>query len=138
MVLWKVSKASQKSKKTCFYLPYTLDKGLICSMFFVIKNTIPETASLSLGPILVTFVAGSLAMSTTNGGIGAFPLAISSVLLLFNVYKPAGEAFGWILWGSQTAINIINRSVIFFISSDIKPREIISYLAPCLTLIVYS
>ncbi|MFC5047945.1 YbhN family protein [Aquimarina hainanensis] len=108
-----VKSISKIKKKPAFIFHTLLIWVLYVSMFFVIKNTIPETASLSLGPILVTFVAGSLAMSTTNGGIGAFPLAISSVLLLFNVDKPAGEAFGWILWGSQTAINIITGALSF-------------------------
>ncbi|MEW7280712.1 lysylphosphatidylglycerol synthase transmembrane domain-containing protein [Aquimarina sp. 2201CG1-2-11] len=86
---------------------------LYVTMFYVIKFTVPETASLTIGPILATFVIGSLAMSTTNGGIGAFPIAIAAILLLFDIEKPAGEAFGWILWGSQTAINIIIGALSF-------------------------
>ncbi len=86
---------------------------LYVAMFYVIKFTVPETASLTIGPILATFVIGSLAMSTTNGGIGAFPIAIAAILLLFDIEKPAGEAFGWILWGSQTAINIIIGALSF-------------------------
>ncbi len=82
-------------------------------MFYVIKFTVPETASLSIGPVLATFVAGTFAMTTTNGGIGAFPLAIAAILVIFDVEKPAGEAFGWILWGSQTAINIIIGALSF-------------------------
>ncbi|WP_106791005.1 lysylphosphatidylglycerol synthase transmembrane domain-containing protein [Aquimarina sp. Aq78] len=86
---------------------------LYVGMFYIIKFTVPETTSLSIGPILATFVAGSFAMSTTNGGIGAFPIAIATILLLFDIEKPAGEAFGWILWGSQTAINIIIGALSF-------------------------
>ncbi|WP_438425973.1 lysylphosphatidylglycerol synthase transmembrane domain-containing protein [Aquimarina macrocephali] len=86
---------------------------LYIGMFYIIKFTVPETTSLSIGPILATFVAGSFAMSTTNGGIGAFPIAIATILLLFDIEKPAGEAFGWILWGSQTAINIIIGALSF-------------------------
>ncbi len=86
---------------------------LYVAMFYVVKFTVPETAELSIGPILVTFVVGSLAMASTNGGIGAFPLAIASVLLLFDIAEPAGNAFGWILWGSQTAINVIIGALSF-------------------------
>jgi hypothetical protein len=82
-------------------------------MFYVIKFTVPETATLSIGAILATFVVGSFAMSTTNGGIGAFPIAITAILMLFDIEKSAGEAFGWILWASQTAINIIIGALSF-------------------------
>lgn len=107
-------KSISKIKQRGAFVFYTfLIWGLYICMFYVIKFTVPETASLSIGPILATFVAGSFAMSTTNGGIGAFPIAIAAILLLFDVEKPAGEALGWILWGSQTAINIIIGALSF-------------------------
>ncbi len=104
---------SKMKQKGAFVFHTLLIWGLYVAMFYVIKFTVPETASLSIGPILATFVVGSLAMSTTNGGIGAFPLAIAAILMLFDIEKPAGEAFGWILWGSQTAINIIIGALSF-------------------------
>ncbi|MDY8135261.1 lysylphosphatidylglycerol synthase transmembrane domain-containing protein [Aquimarina sp. 2201CG5-10] len=107
-------KSIYKIKKRKAFIFHTfLIWTLYVLMFYVIKFTVPETASLTIGPILVTFVAGSLAMSTTNGGIGAFPLAIAAVLLLFNIDNSAGIAFGWILWGSQTAINSVVGSLSF-------------------------
>ncbi|MCX2761587.1 lysylphosphatidylglycerol synthase transmembrane domain-containing protein [Aquimarina muelleri] len=107
-------KSISKIKQRKAFIFYTfLIWGLYICMFYVIKFTVPETASLPIGPILATFVAGSFAMSTTNGGIGAFPIAIAAILLLFGIEKPAGEALGWILWGSQTAINIIIGALSF-------------------------
>lgn len=76
-------------------------------MFYVIKFTIPETHSLSLAGILAAFIVGSFAVSTTNGGIGVYPVAMGAVLLLFGINKQAGEAFGWIVWGSQTVLVIV-------------------------------
>ena len=94
-------------KKGAFVFHTLLIWILYVLMFYVIKYTIPETYDLSIGPLLVTFVAGSLAMSLTNGGVGAFPLAIAYSLLLFDIDESAGKAFGWILWGSQTIINVV-------------------------------
>ena len=82
-------------------------------MFYVIKFTVPGGSEIGMGAILVTFVAGSLAISLTNGGIGVFPIAISVVLLLYNIDKSIGLAYGWILWGSQTAITIIFGALSF-------------------------
>ena len=76
-------------------------------MFYVIKFTIPETTALTIAGIMAAFIVGSFAISTTNGGIGVYPLAMGAVLLLFGVNQQAGEAFGWILWGSQTILVII-------------------------------
>ncbi|MFD0977453.1 lysylphosphatidylglycerol synthase transmembrane domain-containing protein [Salinimicrobium gaetbulicola] len=76
-------------------------------MFYVIKFTIPETIPLSIAGIMAAFIVGSFAISTTNGGIGVYPLAMGAVLLLFGINQQAGEAFGWIVWGSQTILVII-------------------------------
>lgn len=82
-------------------------------MFYVIKFTVPGGGEIGVGAILVTFVAGSLAISLTNGGIGVFPIAISVVLVLYDIDKSVGLAYGWILWGSQTAITIIFGALSF-------------------------
>ncbi len=108
-----IKSISKIKHKGAFIFHTFLIWTLYTAMFYVIKFTVPETATLTIGPVLATFVIGSLAMSTTNGGIGAFPLAIATILVLFNVEKPAGEAFGWILWGSQTAINILIGALSF-------------------------
>lgn len=76
-------------------------------MFYVVKFTIPETSDLSLAGIMAAFIVGSIAISTTNGGIGVYPLAMGAILLLFDISQQAGEAFGWIVWGSQTLMVII-------------------------------
>lgn len=76
-------------------------------MFYVVKFTIPETTPLSIAGIMAAFIVGSFAISTTNGGIGVYPIAMGAVLLLFGINQQAGEAFGWIVWGSQTVLVIL-------------------------------
>ncbi|MHA7056667.1 lysylphosphatidylglycerol synthase transmembrane domain-containing protein [Aquimarina sp. M1] len=88
---------------------------LYVSMFYVIKFAVPTLSNASLGVILVAFVVGSFSMSTTNGGIGIlpFPIVVGAVFVFFGFEKSDGEAFGWILWGSQTAINIVVGALSF-------------------------
>jgi hypothetical protein len=43
-------------------------------------------------------------MIVSPGGIGAFPLAVQEVLLLYNVDN---ISFGWLMWGISTAIIIV-------------------------------
>jgi len=75
--------------------------------FYFGTKVINETATISLGVTMVAFVVGSLAISFTNGGIGAFPLLIAKILALYGVALTAGTAFGWILWISQTVLVIV-------------------------------
>jgi len=78
----------------------------VATFYFGMK-TLNETATLSLSVIISTFVVGSLAVTFTNGGFGAFPLMIAQILALFGISLTSGTAVGWILWSSQTAIVII-------------------------------
>lgn len=80
-------------------------------MFFVAKYSIKGTEEITLSMIVITFVIGSFAMTISNGGLGAFPFSIATALIAFNIEKVDGEAFGWLLWSSQTALNIILGSV---------------------------
>lgn len=76
-------------------------------MLWVIKFTVPETIGLSLGQLMVAFVAGALAMMFTNGGIGLYPIAVSQALAIFGITKVSGDAFGWIMWISQTLMVVV-------------------------------
>tara|TARA_B110000305_G_scaffold46746_2_gene49895 strand:+ start:1045 stop:1998 length:954 start_codon:yes stop_codon:yes gene_type:complete len=82
-------------------------------MMYVIKFSLPETYSLGLEPMFIAFVAGAIAMSTTNGGIGVYPLAIATVLSQYNISYEIALAFGWIIWTSQTLMIIIFGSLSF-------------------------
>ncbi len=84
-------------------------------MFWVIKFTVPETMTLSFGQLLVGFVAGAIAMSTTNGGVGLYPIAVSSSLAIFGISAVSGDAFGWIMWISQTLMVVVFGAISFLV-----------------------
>ncbi len=84
-------------------------------MLWVIKFTVPETLGLSLSELMVAFVAGALAMMFTNGGIGLYPIAISQALSIFGISKVSGDAFGWIMWISQTLMVVVFGAISFLI-----------------------
>lgn len=85
------------------------------AMFWVIKYTVLETMDLSVSQLLVGFVAGAFAMSATNGGIGIYPIAVSSALAIFGISKVSGDAFGWIMWISQTLMIVVFGAISFLI-----------------------
>ncbi|MEN9745125.1 MAG: hypothetical protein RL640_963, partial [Bacteroidota bacterium] len=51
---------------------------------------------------ILTF--GSFAMIATQGGIGAYQLAVQKTLMLYGINEVTGLAFGWLLWLVQTLI----------------------------------
>ncbi|WP_318310667.1 lysylphosphatidylglycerol synthase transmembrane domain-containing protein [Flagellimonas crocea] len=84
-------------------------------MFWVIKYTVEETIPLSLGQLLVAFVAGAFAMSTTNGGIGLYPIAVSAALGIYGISSVSGDAFGWIMWIAQTLMVVVFGTISFLV-----------------------
>ncbi len=84
-------------------------------MFWVIKYTVSETIPLSMSELLVAFVAGAFAMSTTNGGIGLYPIAVSAALGIFEISSVSGDAFGWIMWIAQTLMVVVFGTISFVV-----------------------
>lgn len=84
-------------------------------MFVVIKYTVPETVGLPFDQLLVGFVAGALAMMFTNGGVGLYPIAVSKALAIYGVSSISGDAFGWIMWISQTLMIVVFGAISFLV-----------------------
>ncbi|MTG96640.1 MULTISPECIES: YbhN family protein [Myroides] len=99
-------------KKSFLFYTLLIWVGYIATFYFGM-HALPDTSGLSFPIVISSFVAGSFAVSFTNGGFGAFPLIIAQLLLLFDVSLVAGTAFGWILWTTQTGIVIIFGALSF-------------------------
>lgn len=105
-----------KMKKKWMFLFHTLFIWTAyIGMFWVIKYTVAETAGLNLGELLVAFIGGSLAMTATNGGIGLYPIAVSKSLAIFGISAVSGDAFGWIMWISQTLMVVVFGAISFLV-----------------------
>ena len=61
-------------------------------------------SSLGWVPSLSVLTFGSFAMIATQGGIGAYQLAVQKTLMLYQMDEVNGLAFGWLLWLVQTII----------------------------------
>lgn len=85
------------------------------AMFYVVKYAVPEISGIGLGPMLVAFVGGAIAMTTTNGGFIAYPAFVSKSLEIFGVSAVAGNAFGWIMWIAQTLMVVVFGAISFLL-----------------------
>tara|TARA_B110000003_G_scaffold48460_1_gene47019 strand:- start:3446 stop:4420 length:975 start_codon:yes stop_codon:yes gene_type:complete len=93
-------------------------------MIYIVKFSLPETHSLDFKPIFIAFVSGVIAFSTTNGGIGIYPLVIASVLNQYNVNYESALAFGWIVWTTQTVLFIFIGSLSFVLLPIINKNKL--------------
>ena len=76
-------------------------------MFYVAIFALPETTTISFDIVVMGFVFGSLAVGFTNGGLGAYPLAVALIFTLYGIPNDIGTAFGYLVWTSQTLLTIV-------------------------------
>lgn len=93
-------------KKKIAYIAHTL---LIWSayvlMFWVTALAIPEAADLNINAVFAGFIAGGIAMSATPGGIGLYPIMVSTVLIqLYGYESDVAKSFSMLMWVAQTIL----------------------------------
>ncbi len=86
-----------------------------------ILQAFPETVGLGFGAAFVVYLFGSIGMTISQGGLGAYPVLVWQALALYGVSEAVGLAAGWLLWGSQQAI-IIVVGVVYIIYFSIAKR----------------
>ena len=84
-------------------------------MFYVTIFALPETSNLRFNAVIIAFAVGGLAITLTNSGFGAYPFLIANILLFYNIPETAGNAFGWIVWTSQTLMIVILGTLSFLL-----------------------
>lgn len=81
--------------------------GMYIMMFYVTINAVDEISHVTIGMVLVAFIAASFTIAATNGGLFAYPLAVMTTFSLFGIEKDPSYAFGWIIWSSQTVMLVV-------------------------------
>jgi uncharacterized protein (TIRG00374 family) len=107
---WSITKME---KKWAFFAHTLIIWGSYLVMFYVTIFALPETSNLSFNAVIIAFVVGGLAITLTNSGFGAYPFLIANILLFYNIPETAGNAFGWIVWTSQTLMIVILGTLSF-------------------------
>lgn len=82
-------------------------------MFYVTTLAVDDLNGVSIGALLIAFIAGSFTIAATNGGIFVYPLAIGAAFSIFDIPENPSIAFGWIMWASQTLMIIVLGSLSF-------------------------
>lgn len=82
-------------------------------MFYITTLAVDDLNGVSIGALLIAFIAGSFTIAATNGGIFVYPLAIGAAFSIFAIPENPSIAFGWIMWASQTLMIIVLGSLSF-------------------------
>lgn len=103
-----------KMKKKWAFIFHTLFIWtMYVMMFYLCFFSLPETAHVPFQGVLTAFVLGGITIAATNGGIGAYPLAVQAILALYGVDKTIAGAFGWIVWTAQTVMILVLGALAF-------------------------
>ncbi len=82
-------------------------------MFALPFYSLEQTSSVPIAGILLGFIAGSLGIMFTNGGIGTYPLLVGLVVTFYlqkdypEDAKAVGNALGVLIWATQTILMIL-------------------------------
>ncbi|MEO9023225.1 MAG: lysylphosphatidylglycerol synthase transmembrane domain-containing protein [Ginsengibacter sp.] len=73
-------------------------------------SALSATSHLSIGAAFSVLSLVTFAMIVSPGGLGAFPVAVQQVLLIYNVNN---ISFGWLMWGVTTTIIVVVGLICF-------------------------
>lgn len=92
-------------KNKRWFLGHTLFIWVMYLMeIYVGFSALSATSHLGIVQACSVLSLATLGMIVSPGGIGAFPLAVQEVLLIYHVDN---VSFGWLIWGVSTAIIIV-------------------------------
>ncbi|MCT4664413.1 MAG: flippase-like domain-containing protein [Flavobacteriales bacterium] len=124
--IWEGLLSIWKMENKGYFLLHTfIIWGLYIAMFWVSIYAIPETSNIGFGAIITAFAAGGIAMVVSTGGLGAYPIAIATVLLNYGVPETAGTALGWAMWGAQTLMFLVLGGLSFFLITVMNREKIL-------------
>ena len=103
-----------KSKQPLSYIAHTILIWFCYVLMFILPfYSLQETSAIPFKGMMIGFIAGSLGIVFTNGGIGVYPLLVGLVVTFYikgdypENAQGIGNALGIIVWVSQTLLMII-------------------------------
>jgi glycosyltransferase 2 family protein len=106
---------------------WTVYVGFFGLCFFSLEST----QAVPIGGILIGFIAGTLGIMFTNGGMGAYPMLVGIVITFYlgdtlgeDEAKGVGNALGMMIWATQTIMMIVLGLVSLFLVQRGKKKEV--------------
>lgn len=127
---WSGLKSTFLIKKKLLFVVYSI---LIWVSYYIVPYlccfSLPETSHLSpLAPLMILCL-GTFAIMLTPNGLGAFPVAVATILMVpayGSIEQGVGSALGWIMWGAQVSMvmiaGIISLILLPIVNKNYKPQ----------------
>jgi len=74
-------------------------------------------------PAFMVLVVGAIGFMVAQGGLGAYPLIVAGILMLYGVDYAQGLAAGWIGWSAQTVMILIVGFASLMLASFLKIED---------------
>jgi hypothetical protein len=98
-------------KKRKLFLAHTIFMwSMYLLQIYIGFLALSQTAHLGIGAAFSVLTLSTLAMIVSPGGIGAFPVAVQQVLLIYSIEN---ISFGWLMWSVSTGIILIAGLISF-------------------------
>lgn len=91
-------------KRKAFVLHSIFIWAMYLMEIYIGFRALSATSGLGIGAAFSVLSLATLAMIVAPGGIGAFPVAVQQVLLIYSIDN---ISFGWLMWGVTTGIIIV-------------------------------
>jgi uncharacterized protein (TIRG00374 family) len=96
------------------------------SLYFCLK-ALPETAIINQSQCLTLMLFGTVGVIFTPGGLGAYHIIISEILIFYGIEQVPAVAFPWLVWTSQfiliTVLGLISMAALPLIN---KKKHVVS------------
>jgi uncharacterized protein (TIRG00374 family) len=98
-----------KLKNKLAYLLHTLFIWTAyVAMLWITAMALPDLQDININAIFACFIAGTIAIGTTPGGIGLYPIMVASALTqLYEYDGQVAKSFGMLMWSSQTIFMVL-------------------------------
>jgi len=119
--LWQGLISIKDLKHPYFFIIYTV---LIWFFYylgtFLCMYAFDFLQHLSPMPAFVILVVGAIGFMVAQGGLGAYPLIVAGILVLYGIDYAQGLAAGWIGWGAQTVMILVVGFTVLILASFLK------------------
>lgn len=119
-----------KTKNPRAYILHSLFIWVCFLVMFILPfYALESTKDLPISCMLLAFVAGSIGISLTNGGIGSFPLLVGIVVGYYLSGLPderaiaIGNALGMLIWVSQTVLLVLIGLISWILVPKTPPSD---------------
>jgi uncharacterized protein (TIRG00374 family) len=78
------------------------------AMLWITAMALPDLQDININAIFACFIAGTIAIGATPGGIGLYPIMVASALTqLYGYDGQVAKSFGMLMWSSQTIFMVL-------------------------------